>query len=281
MQSVRRILVIDDDPAMLSLAKLYLSQQGYEVMLAGSSEQCLKLVDENRFDLALVDFQLPDWDGIELIRRLKEVAPETDIIMITGFSSVSHAVEAIRAGAFYYIEKPIDFDELFLLIEKVFEQVESVGLKPITVDVAPLALYNAVSYNYSDEEGCTLVLDIGARTTNLIFVEPRKVFTRTVPIAGNTITQSIVTEFDSSFEKAEDLKIRELVQRLQREPVKEVILATNISLEGEATAMYLQKQLTPLGARVTRLARGLPVGGDLEYADETTLARALSGRSEM
>jgi recombination protein RecR len=79
----------------------------------------------------------------------------------------------------------------------------------------------------------------------------------------------------------EDLKIRELVQRLQREPVKEVILATNISLEGEATAMYLQKQLTPLGARVTRLARGLPVGGDLEYADETTLARALSGRSEM
>ena len=95
------------------------------------------------------------------------------------------------------------------IIEKVFEQVESVGLKPMTVDVAPLALYNAVSYNYSDEEGCTLVLDIGARTTNLIFVEPRKVFTRTVPIAGNTITQGIVTEFDSTFEKAEDLKIRE------------------------------------------------------------------------
>lgn len=95
------------------------------------------------------------------------------------------------------------------IIEKIFEQVESIGLRPVTVDVAPLALYNAVSYNYSDEEGCTLVLDIGARTTNLIFVEPRKVFTRTVPIAGNTITQSIVTEFDSSFEKAEDLKIRE------------------------------------------------------------------------
>jgi recombination protein RecR len=79
----------------------------------------------------------------------------------------------------------------------------------------------------------------------------------------------------------EDLKIRELVERLQREPVREVILATNISLEGEATAMYLQKQLLPLGVKVTRLARGLPVGGDLEYADETTLARALSGRSEM
>lgn len=79
----------------------------------------------------------------------------------------------------------------------------------------------------------------------------------------------------------EDLKIRELLTRLKHEPIKEIILATNISLEGEATAMYVQKQVAALGVRVTRLARGLPVGGDLEYADETTLARALQGRSEM
>lgn len=79
----------------------------------------------------------------------------------------------------------------------------------------------------------------------------------------------------------EDLKIRELLMRVRAEPVREVILATNVSLEGEATAMYIQKQLATLGLKVTRLARGLPVGGDLEYADETTLARALEGRSEM
>ena len=79
----------------------------------------------------------------------------------------------------------------------------------------------------------------------------------------------------------EDLRIRELVVRVKGELVREVILATNVSLEGEATAMYIQKQLAPLGPKVTRLARGLPVGGDLEYADETTLARALEGRSEM
>jgi recombination protein RecR len=79
----------------------------------------------------------------------------------------------------------------------------------------------------------------------------------------------------------EDLKIRELAARAKAGPVKEAILATNVSLEGEATAMYLQKQLAPMGIKVTRLARGLPVGGDLEYADETTLARALEGRSEM
>ena len=79
----------------------------------------------------------------------------------------------------------------------------------------------------------------------------------------------------------EDLKIKELVARARREPLTEVILATNVSLEGEATAMYVQKQLAPLGIKITRLARGLPVGGDLEYADETTLARALEGRSAM
>lgn len=79
----------------------------------------------------------------------------------------------------------------------------------------------------------------------------------------------------------EDLRIKELMARLQKERIREVTLATNPSYEGEATAMYLQKQITPLGVKVTRLARGLPVGGDLEYADETTLARALEGRSEM
>jgi len=79
----------------------------------------------------------------------------------------------------------------------------------------------------------------------------------------------------------EDLRIRELLNRLQAGSVKEVILATNPSLEGEATAMYLHRQLAPLGVQVTRLARGLPVGGDLEYADVITLSRALEGRREM
>ncbi len=79
----------------------------------------------------------------------------------------------------------------------------------------------------------------------------------------------------------EDLRIRELVERIEREAITEVILATNPSLEGEATAMYVRRQLLPLQVRVTRLARGLPVGGDLEYADAITLARALEGRQEM
>jgi recombination protein RecR len=79
----------------------------------------------------------------------------------------------------------------------------------------------------------------------------------------------------------EDLKISELVGRLNENPVEEVIMATNPSLEGESTAMYISRQLTTLGIRVTRLAHGLPVGGDLEYADEVTLSRALEGRREI
>ena len=76
----------------------------------------------------------------------------------------------------------------------------------------------------------------------------------------------------------DQLRIKELFARLGSEPIQEVILCTNPNLEGEATAMYLARQLQPLGITVTRLASGLPVGGDLEYADELTLGRALEGR---
>ncbi len=78
----------------------------------------------------------------------------------------------------------------------------------------------------------------------------------------------------------EELKIRELLPRLKGETVKEIILATNPTMEGEATAMYIDRLISPLGIKITRIARGLPVGGDIEYADETTLSRALEGRRE-
>jgi recombination protein RecR len=79
----------------------------------------------------------------------------------------------------------------------------------------------------------------------------------------------------------DDLKIKPLLARVALGQAKEIILATNPSMEGDATALYLRQQLVPLNVHVTRLARGLPVGGDLEYADQNTLLRALSGRQEM
>ena len=79
----------------------------------------------------------------------------------------------------------------------------------------------------------------------------------------------------------DDIKIKELLARLMDGTVKEVILATNPRVEGEATAMYLSKLIKPLGIKVTRIAHGIPVGGDLEYTDEITLTKALEGRREL
>lgn len=79
----------------------------------------------------------------------------------------------------------------------------------------------------------------------------------------------------------DDLRVDALLDRMEQEPIQEVLIATNPNMEGEATAMYLARLLHPKGVRVTRLARGLPVGGDLEYADEVTLSRALEGRRDI
>jgi len=95
------------------------------------------------------------------------------------------------------------------IIEVVNKACSAAGLEVEIVDVAPLALYNATLYNYEMTKSCTLVVDIGARTTNLIFIQPNKLFTRSIPIAGNTISQSVVQEFEIQFKEADDLKVRQ------------------------------------------------------------------------
>ena len=92
------------------------------------------------------------------------------------------------------------------IIVQLTDAVEEAGLQTDLVDVSPMALYNAVRYNYSDRAECTLVIDIGARSTDLIFLEQSRVFIRSVPVAGNAITQQIMREFDLSFADAEEMK---------------------------------------------------------------------------
>ncbi|GAC1446679.1 MAG: sigma-54 dependent transcriptional regulator [Pyrinomonadaceae bacterium] len=116
------ILVIDDDRSMLELAEYHLQSQGYKVVTAETGTEGLKQADEQRFDLVITDFNLPDIDGIEIVKRIKETVPETEVIVATGFSSVTKAVDAIKAGAFYFVEKPIEFEELLALIEKALER---------------------------------------------------------------------------------------------------------------------------------------------------------------
>ena len=92
------------------------------------------------------------------------------------------------------------------IIEELTDGVQSAGLRAEMVDVAPMALFNSVRYNYGDLEGCTVIVDIGARTTNLLFIEQNRVFSRSIPIAGNAITQNIASEFSVPFLEAEQLK---------------------------------------------------------------------------
>jgi DNA-binding NtrC family response regulator len=117
-----KILVIDDDPTMLDLARFHLQSQGYEVFTAETATAGFAQVEKQKFEIILTDLNLPDLDGIEVVRRLKELLPESEIIVITGYSSINKAVEATKAGAFYFLEKPLEFEELLLLIEKALER---------------------------------------------------------------------------------------------------------------------------------------------------------------
>jgi two-component system response regulator AtoC len=121
-----RVLIIDDDQSMLELAEFHLQARGYDTRRAETGEQGLKLVEDSYFAVVLTDLQLPDLGGIEVVKRLKQISPETEIIMISGHGSVSKAVEATKAGAFYFVEKPVEFEELMVLIEKAVERRQQV-----------------------------------------------------------------------------------------------------------------------------------------------------------
>ena len=136
----------------------------------------------------------------------------------------------------------------------------------------------------ADETECSICTDTRRDATLLCVVEePRDVVAleKTQEYKGRYhVLQGAINPIEGV--GPDQLRVKELFARLGAEPqIKEVILCTNPNLEGEATAMYLARQLGPLGITVTRLASGLPVGGDLEYADELTLGRALEGRRQL
>ncbi|HJQ67726.1 MAG TPA: sigma-54 dependent transcriptional regulator [Blastocatellia bacterium] len=116
------ILVIDDEEKILDALRLNLEQTGYSVATAKSGEEGLVLFNNRDFDLVLADLQLPDMQGTEVMRRLKEKRPSIEVIIISGYGSVARAVEATKAGAFHFVEKPFEIDALLLLIERALER---------------------------------------------------------------------------------------------------------------------------------------------------------------
>ena len=120
-----KALVIDDDAATLELMRFQLESENFEVSTAENAQKGLNLINDIEFDIILTDLNLPDISGIEMVKRAKEILPETEIIMVTGFGSTEKAIEATKAGAFYFVEKPIEFDELIVLIEKAIDRKRS------------------------------------------------------------------------------------------------------------------------------------------------------------
>ena len=138
-------------------------------------------------------------------------------------------------------------------------------------------------FNMSDEAICEICADSRRDPTQVCVVEePRDIVAveRTQEYKGfYHVLQGAINPIDGI--GPEQLRVKELLARLQEDPISEVLLCTNPNIEGEAPAMYLARLLEPLGVSVTRIASGLPVGGDLEYADELTLGRALEGRRQV
>ena len=169
----------------------------------------------------------------------------------------------------------------FFLLKRPADEVRE--LSESLVAVKDRIVYCRTCFNVTDEDPCRLCAD-PARDARLLCVveEPNDLLAmeRTGEYRGRYhVLLGALSPLDGI--GPDDLKVRELLARIEAGAVEEVILATNPNVEGEATALYLAKLLRPLVLRVTRIARGLPVGGDLEYADQVTLSKALEGRREI
>lgn len=169
----------------------------------------------------------------------------------------------------------------YWLLDRSEEDVEA--LASAIVDAKEQIHLCPICQSLTDTSPCSLCSDPKRDASVLCVVaEPRDVaaMERTREFKGlYHVLHGTISPGDNR--GPEDLKIRELLARLEDGRVQEVVIATNPDVEGEATAMYLAKLIKPLGIKTTRLAYGLPVGGSLEYTDETTLYRALSGRDEL
>lgn len=140
----------------------------------------------------------------------------------------------------------------------------------------------SICCNFTDNEVCGVCSD-GSRDKSIICVVSEPLDVVALEKSGSYkglyhVLGGVISPVDGI--GPDDLFIAQLVTRLKEEAAKELIIATNPNLEGEATALYIQKLVQPINIKITRIARGLPVGGDLEYADEITLSRALEGRRD-
>ena len=167
----------------------------------------------------------------------------------------------------------------FYLLNAPKEEVEM--LSKAAIEMKEKTVICSTCFNIGEEDTCSICSD-SSRDQNIIMIVGNPLDVLALEKANYRGLYHVLGGVISPLENIgpDELHIRELLPRLKKGSVTEIILATNPTMEGEATAMYIQRLISPLGIKVTRIARGLPVGSDIEYADETTLSRALEGRKE-
>lgn len=200
---------------------------------------------------------------------MSKAIPQSVIQLIEAFSRLPGVGPKTASRLTYYLLRAPD--EL------------SQTLATALTDLKTKTRYCSVCYNITEEDPCPICRDPERETSEVVVVEDPLDVLAVERVGTYKGRYHVLHGAISPVEGIgpEDLKIRELVERVKRGGIGEVIVATNPGLEGDATAMYVQRQLAPTGVKVTRLARGLPTGGDLEYVDSMTLLRAFQGRQEM
>ncbi len=200
---------------------------------------------------------------------MKSAIPESVTRLIDEFSRLPGIGPKTASRLTYY------------LLRAPVEQAES--LARALLELRSRTKFCSVCFNITEEDPCPICTDPDRQADVIAVVEdPLDVLAieRAQSFNGRYhVLHGAISPVNGI--GPDDLRIRELVERVKRGGVSEVIIATNPGLEGDATAMYIRRQLAPLGVRITRLARGLPTGGDLEYVDAMTLLRAFEGRREM
>lgn len=163
------------------------------------------------------------------------------------------------------------------------DEKEARSLADAIVDAKTNMKYCSVCGNLTDTDPCAICSDQSRSRNVICVVETPKDVVAMERIKEFTGLYHVLHGAISPMEGIgpEDINLKQLIVRLQQEDVDEIILATNPNIEGEATAMYIARLIKPSGIRVSRIAHGIPVGGDLEYADEVTLLKAVEGRREL
>ncbi|MBS1787976.1 MAG: sigma-54-dependent Fis family transcriptional regulator [Acidobacteria bacterium] len=166
-----KILVIDDDTNVLDLMQFHLHKNGFDTVMAESGATGINLLTAQSFDLVLTDMRLPDRDGIDLVRESKEIAPDTEIIVITGYSSINKAVEATKAGAYQFVEKPVNYERLLLMVQQAIERREHrLELKKWRDRMQPASYGKIIGSSRAMQNIYAIIESVAASDANVLIV---------------------------------------------------------------------------------------------------------------